>query len=136
MVSQRSIYGMEAGASGGQGFAVNHNIAQASKGPFGGYVVCQALRQLQGYPLVQGHAPGTLHRRYREEREHLWHCQEVLVIRRRPLRDDKFIGVELDLLNEFQIYKNLTFKVFGGYLWAGNALDLFAGGTTGNFADA
>jgi hypothetical protein len=40
------------------------------------------------------------------------------------LRNDKDIGFELDLINEIAIYKNLTWYVGGGYLWAGNALDL------------
>ena len=41
------------------------------------------------------------------------------------LRDDKTIGWELDLLNEFQIYKNLTLKVAGGVLFPGDAMEYF-----------
>jgi hypothetical protein len=40
------------------------------------------------------------------------------------LRDDKRIGVELDLINEFQIYNNLRFFVGFGYLFGGDALDV------------
>ena len=41
------------------------------------------------------------------------------------LRDDKGIGFELDLINDIDIYKNLTFSFGGGYLWAGKAMDLW-----------
>ena len=40
------------------------------------------------------------------------------------LRNDKDIGFEMDLINEIAIYKNLSWFVGGGYLWAGDALDL------------
>lgn len=40
-------------------------------------------------------------------------------------RDDKTIGWEIDLLNEFEIYKNLKLRVGGGVLFPGDALDLF-----------
>ena len=38
-------------------------------------------------------------------------------------RDDKDIGWEVDLTNNFQIYKNLTWDVVGGILFAGDAMD-------------
>ena len=41
------------------------------------------------------------------------------------LRDDNTIGWELDLINEIQIYKNLSLKVAGGVLFPGNAMDYF-----------
>ncbi len=43
------------------------------------------------------------------------------------LRDDKEIGWELALINEFQIYKNLKFNVLLGWLFAGDALDMWNG---------
>lgn len=45
------------------------------------------------------------------------------------LRDDKEIGWELDLINDIQIYKNLNFVLAGGYLWAGDAMDMRSPGT-------
>jgi len=39
------------------------------------------------------------------------------------LRDDKTIGWELDLINEINIYKNLKWDIYGGLLFAGDALD-------------
>jgi hypothetical protein len=40
-------------------------------------------------------------------------------------RDDSSIGVEFDLINEINIYRNLKFDVGLGYLFAGKALDYF-----------
>jgi len=40
-------------------------------------------------------------------------------------RNDGTIGVEFDLINEFNIYKNLKFDVGLGYLIAGDAMDYF-----------
>jgi len=47
------------------------------------------------------------------------------------LRDDKSVGFEFDVLNQIQLYKNLTFDVGFGYLLAGKAVDYYTGvGTT------
>jgi len=132
------FYGMEAGASGGQGWAVNHNYAQSSKGPFGGSWFAKAYTSAKVTPwykvTLQGlyiGDTGSNGNTYGTARRYVGASGSAAGL----LRNDDFIGVELDLLNEFQIYKNLTFKVFGGYLWAGNALDLYSGSTTtGNFA--
>ena len=43
------------------------------------------------------------------------------------LKDDSDIGFELDLINEIQIFKNLKYTIAGGFLFAGNALDLYSG---------
>ena len=47
------------------------------------------------------------------------------------LRDDKTIGVEVGLLNDFLIYNNLTLGVNLGYLFPGNALDQWDAMATG-----
>jgi hypothetical protein len=43
------------------------------------------------------------------------------------LRNDKGIGWEADLVQEIEIYKNLKLAVGAGYLWAGDAMDLWNG---------
>jgi hypothetical protein len=48
------------------------------------------------------------------------------------LRDDKTIGLELDLINEIQIYKNLKWSVGAGILFAGDALDQRVAATNRN----
>ena len=125
-------YGMEPGASGGQGFAAVHNYNAASSGAFGGTWFAKLYGSYKITPwykiTLQGLYIGDTvkHGNIAGTARNIGNTTS-------PLRDDDFIGVELDLLNEIQIYKNLTFKVFGGYLFAGNALDLYAGGSTGNF---
>jgi hypothetical protein len=47
-------------------------------------------------------------------------------------RNDKSVGFEFDLINELQIYKNLVWNFGGGYLIAGNAMDLRVGATNTN----
>jgi hypothetical protein len=46
------------------------------------------------------------------------------------LRDDKTIGWEFDLINEFQIYKNLKYTIGGGFMTVGDGLKYWNG--TGN----
>jgi hypothetical protein len=41
------------------------------------------------------------------------------------LKNSSNIGFELDLVNEWQIYKNLNFRFGGGVLWAGSALSFW-----------
>ncbi|MFB3884274.1 MAG: hypothetical protein ACE144_03535 [Thermodesulfobacteriota bacterium] len=41
------------------------------------------------------------------------------------LRDDKDIGIEFGLLNNFEVYKNLTFNLGFGWLVPGDALEYF-----------
>jgi len=114
------FYGMEAGALGGVGYAVNHNYFQASKGPFGGSAFFKLYSSYKVAPWYKATVQGL----------YIWdttdHGNTIGTARMADgitLRDDKAIGFELDMINEFQIYKNLVFKVFGGYLWAGRALD-------------
>ncbi|MCJ7782607.1 MAG: hypothetical protein MUP41_01650 [Desulfobacterales bacterium] len=132
------FYGMEPGASGGQGWAANHSYSQASKGAFGGTYFAKLYGSykitpwykitLQGLYIGDTASNGNT---YGNARRYVGATGAAAGY----LRDDSFIGVELDLLNEIQIYKNLVFKVFGGYLWAGNAMDMYSGSTvTGNFA--
>ena len=45
-------------------------------------------------------------------------------------RDDNNIGVEIDLVNDLMIYKNLKFSFGGGFLFAGPAMDYLDTGTT------
>jgi hypothetical protein len=47
-------------------------------------------------------------------------------------RDDKRIGFEFDLYNSFMIYKNLTWDIGAGILYAGDAMDYQVTGTNTN----
>jgi hypothetical protein len=133
------FYGMEAGASGGQGIADHHQYNQHSNGAFGGTWFAKLYGSYKITPwykiTLQGLYIGDTTRNgntYGNAR--LNSLVPTAAGVNALLRDDKFIGVELDMLNEFQIYKNFTAKVFGGYMWAGNAMDLYSGSiATGNF---
>ena len=48
------------------------------------------------------------------------------------LKNNSDIGFELDLINEWQIYRNLNFKFGGGILWAGSALSFWDAATQSN----
>jgi len=48
------------------------------------------------------------------------------------LKNSSNIGFEVDLINEWQIYKNLVFRFGGGILWAGSALSMWNPVTASN----
>jgi hypothetical protein len=113
------IYGMEAGASGGNGWAVNHNYDQHSKGAFGG----TWFAKLYGSYKITPWYKVTIQGLYIGDTTTHGNTFGNALRSNGTLRDDKTIGVELDMINEIEIYKNLVFKVFGGYLWAGEAMN-------------
>jgi hypothetical protein len=114
------IYGMEAGASGGQGWAVNHNYDQSSKGAFGG----TWFAKLAGSYMVTPWYKVTLQGLYIGDTTKNGNTFGNARKSDGTYRDDKTIGIEIDWLNEFEIYKNLTFKLFGGYMFAGEAMNM------------
>jgi len=114
------IYGMEPGASGGQGWAVNHNYNQSSKGAFGG----TWFAKLHGSYKVTPWYKVTLQGLYIGDTTRHGNTFGNALRSDGTLRDDDTIGIELNMINEIQIYKNLTFKAFGGYLFAGDAMNL------------
>ncbi len=125
------FYGVAPGASGGNGWAVNHNYSQASKSAYGGswfaklygsYAVTPWYKiTLQGLYIGDTTKNGNT---YGNSRNLTTGLRE----------DDDTIGWELDLIQKFQIWKNCDFTVYGGYLWAGSAMDLFTGTLGGNFS--
>jgi hypothetical protein len=124
------IYGMEAGASGGQGWAVNHNYNQSSKGAFGGTWFAKLAGSYKVTPWYKVTLQGLYIGDTTDNGNTFGNARKS----NGNLRDDDTIGVELDLLNEFEIYKNLSFKIFGGYLFAGEAMNFDT--TTNGVRDA
>jgi len=128
------FYGMEAGASGGQGWAVTHNYYQPSKGAFGG----TWFTKLYGSYKVIPQYKVTVQAMYIGDTSRSGNTFGTAIDVLNPTtgnvhyRNDGRIGYELDLINDFQIYKNLNFKVFGGYLFAGHAMDYWTGIGTEN----
>jgi hypothetical protein len=124
------FYGMEAGATP-QGIALDHNYTQMNKGGFGGTWFAKLYTSYKVTPMYKL----TLQGLYIGDTTKNGNTFGTAVHKDGTLRDDKDIGFELDWINEFQLYKNLVFKVFGGYLWAGDAMDLYTGNSaTGNFS--
>jgi len=129
------FYGMEAGASGGQGFAVTHQYYQASKGAFGGTWFAKLYGSAKVTPWYKVTVQGLYIGDTTSNGNTFGTALRFPGTNSTLLRNDNYIGFELDMINEFQIYKNLTFKVFGGYLWAGPAMDLYTGiPSVGNFS--
>jgi hypothetical protein len=132
-VNQESavFYGTDPGASGGNGIAVNHNYTQMSKGAFGG----TWFAKLYGSYKVTPSYKLTLQGLYIGDTTKNGNTYGTARNLDGTLRNDKDIGFEFDLFNEFQLYKNLVFKVFGGVLFAGDAMDLWSGNSdVGNFS--
>jgi hypothetical protein len=117
------IYGMEAGASGGQGWAVNHNYDQSSKGAFGGTWFAKVAGSYKVTPWYKV----TLQGLYIGDTTNHGNTFGNARNNRNQLKDADTIGIELNMLNEIEIYKNLTFKLFGGYLFAGDAMNMDLG---------
>jgi len=114
------IYGMEAGASGGQGWAVSHNYNQHSKGAFGGTWFAKVAGSYKITPWYKV----TLQGLYIGDTTKHGNTFGNALKSSGQRRDDNTIGIEFDMMNEVEIYKNLTFKLFGGYLFAGEAMNM------------
>jgi hypothetical protein len=121
-----------AAADGGTGIAQTGNYQQVSRGAFGGTWFAKLYGSAKLVPwykvTLQGLYIGDTSKHGNTlgtARKNPWAAASA-----QQLRDDKTIGWELDLINEIQIYKNLTWFVGGGVLFAGDALDLYNGAAT------
>jgi hypothetical protein len=123
------VYGMDAGASGGIGIAKNNNNAAMCRGGFGG----TWFAKLYGSVKATSWYKVTLQGLYiGDTTTHGNTLGNAVKVQGSPLlRDDSTIGIELDLINEMQIYNNLKFTVGAGYLIAGDALDINNGSASG-----
>ncbi len=124
------VYGTDAGASGGIGIAKNTNSAQVCRGGFGGTwfgKLYASVKATSWYKItLQGLYIG-------DTTKHGNTLGNAVKPGTTALRDDNDIGFELDLINEIKIYKNLAFTFGGGYLWAGDALDIKRGTLNTNY---
>ena len=126
------VYGMEAGATGGYGLANRANYSSMSPGGFGGTWFAKLYGSvkttswwkvtMQGLYIGDTTSGGnTLGTAFRFP---YYPLKPMNLAGVNMLRNDQRIGVELDLINEFQIYNNLMFFVGFGYLFGGDALDV------------
>ena len=121
------VYSMEGGATGGYGLANRANYQGLSPGGFGGTWFAKLYANAKITPwykvTLQGlyigdttHNGNTLGTAFKYPGAAGFGAQ--------LLRDDRKIGWEFNLINEFWIYQNLRFFVGAGYLFAGDALDV------------
>jgi len=116
------FYGMEAGATP-QGIAIDHNYNQANKGGFGGTWFAKLYTSYKVAPWYKL----TLQGLYIGDTTKHGDTFGTSLRADGTLKDSNYIGTELNWINEFQLYKNLVFKFWGGYMWAGGAMDLYTG---------
>jgi hypothetical protein len=128
------VYGMDNGASGGIGIAKNANYAQMSRGGFGGTWFAKFYGSVKATPWYKITLQGLYIGDTTKHGNTLGNALRFPGTGSTLLRDDKDVGFELDLINEFQIYNNLKFILGGGYLWAGDALDFRRGTSLANFS--
>ena len=128
------VYGTENGASGGIGIAKNSNYAAMCRGGFGGTWFAKLYGSIKATPWYKITLQGLYVGDTTKNGNTLGNALKFPGTGSTLLKDDKDIGFELDLVNEFQIYNNLRFYVGAGYLWAGDALDLRRGTSFTNFS--
>jgi hypothetical protein len=116
-------YSIWAGASGGCGLLETSNYSALSRGAFGG----TWFAKLYGSASLTPWYKVTLQGLYIGDTTKHGNTWGTAVKPSDTLRDDSDIGFELDMINDISLYKNLTFSFAGGYLWAGDALDLRSG---------
>ena len=124
------FYGQDPGASGGAGWAVRINGSAVGPGSYSGTWFGKLYASYKATPWYKV----TLQGLYIGDT--VKHANAIGTARKSDgtFRDDKTIGIEFDLINDFQIYKNLSFKLSGGYLFAGKGMDLYTGvPAVGNF---
>jgi len=118
------VYSMEPGATGGYGIAERANYAGLGPGAFGGTWFAKLYASAKITPWYKI----TLHGLYIGDTTK--HGNTFGTALKYPgvssllLRDDKDIGWEFDLIQDFQIYNALRFNISAGYLIAGDALDI------------
>ena len=129
------VYSMENGTStGGYGIAENANYTAMGRGGFGGTWFAKLYATVKPTPWYKI----TLQGLYIGDTTAMGNTfgNAVKYKGQTLLRNDTSIGWELDLINQFQLYKNLYFWVGAGYLLAGDALDVNQGNTGLNRAAA
>ena len=128
------VYSMEPGSTGGYGIAESANYAALSRGGFGGTWFAKlyaSMKLLPWYKLtVNALYIGDTTKNGDTFGNSVKYIQAIpagfpgVPAGTTFLRDNTDIGWEFDLINEIWIYSNLRLFVGGGYLFAGDALDV------------
>ncbi|MGA2514996.1 MAG: hypothetical protein ABSG44_00435 [Thermodesulfobacteriota bacterium] len=121
------VYDMEAGATGGYGIGATSNYYQMGRGGFGGTWFAKAYTSLKLAPWYKLTAQAL----YIGDTTTHGDTFGTAVKHNGQFKDDQTIGVELDIMQDIQIYKNLRFWMGYGYLFAGKALAINEGAVGG-----
>jgi hypothetical protein len=121
---------LHAGSAGGIGFADNLNWGSLNRGPVGGIWWAKLYGSAKPTPWYKVTLQGVY---IGDTTSHGNTLGTALKADGVTPRDDKTIGWELDLINEFNVYANLKFDVAAGFLIVqGDALDFWNAGTASN----
>ncbi len=125
------VYSMEGAATGGYGYAERATYSGLGPGAFGGTWFAKLYGSVKATPWWKITLQGLYIGDTTKHGNTLGNAVKRGTV---ILRDDKDIGWEVNLINEFQIYKNLRFFTGFGYLFAGDALDIRKNLTTTNIS--
>jgi hypothetical protein len=117
------MYSMEAGATGGYGIGETSNYAQMCRGGFGGTWFAKLYASAKLAPWYKLTAQALYIGDTTTHGNTFGNAMKSYGV----LRNDQFIGLELDIMNDIQIYNNLRFWIGYGYMFAGRALDINPG---------
>ena len=119
------FYGQDPGASGGAGWMVNVRGDQVGTGSWGGTWFAKLYGSYKATPWYKV----TLQGLYIGDTTKHGNTVGTRVKNTftGDLANDKTIGVELDWINQFQLWNNLTAKASFGYLIAGKAMQFYTG---------
>jgi hypothetical protein len=108
---------------GATGIANNINYTQMCRGPIGGTWMAKAYASVKAAPWYKVTFQGMYIGDTTKNADTFGNARELNFFFGSQPRDKKDIGWEFDIINEFQIYKNLKLTVAGGYMFAGKAMD-------------
>ena len=114
------MYDMEGGATAGYGIGSQASFQYLSRGGFGGTWFAKLYASAKLTPWYKLTAQAL----YIGDTSGHGDTFGTAMKPNGLLRDDQFIGVELDIMNDIQIYNNLRFWMGFGYMFAGKAMDI------------
>jgi hypothetical protein len=135
-IHQESVlfYGQDPGASGGAGWMVNVQGDRVGTGSIGGTWFAKLYGSYKATPWYKVTLQGLYIGDTTKSGNTVGTAATFDILGNATgYRNDKTIGVELDWINQFQIWQNLSAKLSFGYLFAGKAMDIYTGNyITGN----
>jgi hypothetical protein len=121
-------------ADGGTGIANRGNYQQVTSGAYGGTWFAKLYGSIKLVPWYKVTLQGLYIGDTSSHGNTLGTARKYPTTASTLLRDDKTMGWEFDLINEIDIYKNLKGFVGFGYLFAGDAMDVYNSARLSNFS--